>query len=49
MLARIPLLHNDKRQTELMQETTALLQRAKVHDPDEIIEGIVWKRSDVSA
>lgn len=37
------LLHNDKRQTELMQETTALLQRADVDDPDEVIEGIVWK------
>jgi hypothetical protein len=37
------LLHGDKRQTELMQETTALLQRANVEDPDEVIEGIVWK------
>ena len=26
-----------------MQETTALLQRAAVGDPDELIEGIVWK------
>lgn len=40
----LDLLHKDKRQTELMQETTALLQRAKVDDPDEIIEGIVWKQ-----
>ncbi len=37
-------LHKGERQTELMQETTALLQRAKVKDPDEVIEGIVWKR-----
>jgi hypothetical protein len=36
-------LHNDERQTEVMQETTALLQRAAVDDPDELIEGIVWK------
>lgn len=27
-----------------MQETTALLQRAKVKDPDQVIEGVVWKR-----
>jgi hypothetical protein len=27
-----------------MQETTALLQRAKIDDPDAVIEGIVWKR-----
>lgn len=39
----LKLLHEDKRQTELMQETTAMLQRAAVVDPDEIIEGIVWK------
>ncbi|HXJ96549.1 MAG TPA: hypothetical protein VMT20_27235 [Terriglobia bacterium] len=39
----LDLLHKDKRQTELMQETTALLQRADVADPDEVIEGIVWK------
>jgi hypothetical protein len=39
----LDLLHRDKRQTELMQETTALLQRADVADPDEVIEGIVWK------
>jgi hypothetical protein len=39
----LALLHNDKRQSEVMQETTALLQRAKVDDPDELIEGIVWK------
>lgn len=37
-------IHNGGRQTELMQETTALLQRAAVKDPDEVIEGIVWKR-----
>ena len=36
-------LHNDERQTEVMQETTALLQRAAVDNPDELIEGIVWK------
>ena len=41
----LELLHNDKRQTEVMQETTALLQRAKVDDPDELIEGIIWIRS----
>jgi hypothetical protein len=40
----IQLLNGGKRQTELMQETTALLQRASVADPDQVIEGIVWKR-----
>jgi hypothetical protein len=40
----LKLLHNNKRQTELMQETTALLQRANIDDPDAVIEGIVWKR-----
>ena len=40
----IRLLTAGKRQTELMQETTALLQRAHVADPDQVIEGIVWKR-----
>jgi hypothetical protein len=40
----LKLLNTGKRQTELMQETTALLQRAKVKDPDEVIEGIVWKQ-----
>jgi hypothetical protein len=39
----LELLHNDKRQTVIMQETTALLQRSRVDDPDELIEGIVWK------
>jgi hypothetical protein len=37
-------MHNGGRQTELMQEITALLQRAKVKDPDEVIEAVVWKR-----
>ena len=40
----LELLHKDKRQTELMQETTAMLQRANVDDPDEVIEGVVWKQ-----
>lgn len=40
----LDLLYNNKRQTELMQEMTALLQRGNVADPDEVIEGIVWKR-----
>jgi hypothetical protein len=37
-------LHRGERQTELMQEMTALLQRASVNDADEVIEGVVWKR-----
>ena len=41
---KLELLHQGKRQTELMQETTALLQRAQVASADEVIEGIVWKR-----
>ena len=40
----LELLHKDGRQTELMQEMTALLQRAQVADPDDVIEGIVWKK-----
>jgi hypothetical protein len=38
------LLESGARETELMQETTALLQRGQVPDIDEIIEGIVWKK-----
>lgn len=40
----IQLLETGQRQNELMQETTALLQRAQVNNPDKIIEGIVWNR-----
>ena len=40
----IEALHGGQRQTELMQELTALLQRANVKDPDAIIETAVWKQ-----
>lgn len=40
----IEALHKGHRQTELMQEVTALLERAKIEDPDAVIEAIVWKR-----
>ena len=36
-------LHKDDRQAELMQETTALLQRTSLTNIDDILEGIVWK------
>lgn len=40
----IEALHLGQRQTELMQELTALLQRANVSDPDAVIEAVVWKQ-----
>jgi hypothetical protein len=39
----IEALHRGQRQTELMQELTALLQRANVPDPDAVVEAVVWK------
>jgi hypothetical protein len=39
----IGALHRGERQTELMQELTALLQRANVSDPDAVVEAVVWK------
>ena len=39
----IKALHGGMRQTELTQELTALLQRAKVANPDEVVEAVVWK------
>jgi hypothetical protein len=40
----IKALHDGERQTELMQEVTALLQRANVPDPDAVLEAVVWKQ-----
>jgi hypothetical protein len=40
----IELLDSGRRQNELMQETTALLQRAHISEPDEIVATIVWKQ-----
>jgi phage terminase large subunit GpA-like protein len=40
----IKALHRGNRQSELMQELTALLQRAKVDDPDAVIEAVVWNQ-----
>lgn len=40
----IKALHEGQRQTELMQELTALLQRANAPDVDAIIEAVVWKQ-----
>jgi len=40
----IKLLETGRRQNELMQETTALLQRAQISDPDKLIATIVWKQ-----
>jgi hypothetical protein len=37
-------LHSGKRETELMQELTALLERAKVDDPDAVVEKTIWKQ-----
>jgi len=44
VLPEIKALHNGERQTELMQEVTALLQRANVADPDAVLEAVVWKQ-----
>ena len=40
----IKLLETGRRQNELMQETTALLQRAQISEPDELIAMIIWKQ-----
>jgi hypothetical protein len=40
----IKALHDGERQTELMQDVTALLQRANVTDPDAVLEAVVWKQ-----
>jgi hypothetical protein len=41
----VKALHRGQRQTELMQEVTALLERAKVKDADAVVEAIVWKQA----